>query len=51
MAERQVLFRLDDDLLQRLDRRLAERGYRTRNAWFRDVVRDFAGGARRRRKG
>ncbi|HVL49147.1 MAG TPA: ribbon-helix-helix protein, CopG family [Candidatus Thermoplasmatota archaeon] len=49
MAEKQVLFRLEEDLLDRLDRKLAQRGYRTRNAWFRDVVRDFAGEGRKRR--
>lgn len=39
--EKQVLFRLDEDLLDRLDRKLLQRGYNTRNKWFREVVQEF----------
>lgn len=41
MGDKQVLFRLDEELLARLDRRLGETGYKTRNAWFKAVVEDF----------
>lgn len=44
MAEKQVLFRLDEELLEILDRKLAQRGYRTRNAWFRTAVEEFVNG-------
>lgn len=39
-SERQVLFRLDEKLLKRLDREIQRRGFKTRNAWFRSIVQD-----------
>lgn len=41
MAEKQVLFRLDGELLARLDQKLLTSPYKTRNAWFKAVVEDF----------
>lgn len=46
LAEKQVLFRIEESLLAKLDRRLAQKGYKTRNAWFKEAVKDFAGGKR-----
>lgn len=40
MAETQVLFRVEEDLLQALDRALTARGFKTRNEWFRAQVRE-----------
>lgn len=40
MAETQVLFRVEEDLLQALDRVLTARGFKTRNEWFRAQVRE-----------
>ncbi|HLE98181.1 MAG TPA: hypothetical protein VI997_12485 [Candidatus Thermoplasmatota archaeon] len=51
MAEKQVLFRLDEALLESLDRKLAQRGFRTRNAWFRTVAEQFVTGERKRNHG
>lgn len=39
--DKQVLFRLDEGLLNRLDRALSSSGYKTRNAWFKEVVEDY----------
>lgn len=41
MAEKQVLFRLDEDLLAKLDHKLLAGPYKTRNAWFKAVVEDY----------
>lgn len=41
MAENQVLFRLEASMLERLDKALAAAGFKTRNAWFREMVEDF----------
>lgn len=46
MPEKQVLFRIDAKLLDSLDRRITKDGYRTRNAWFKEVVSGYAGRAR-----
>lgn len=48
MPEKQVLFRLDEDMLARLDRRISQKGFKTRNAWFKAVVKDFTSGSRGR---
>lgn len=47
MAEKQVLFRLDEDMLARLDRHIAKKGFKTRNAWFKTLVKDFTTSGRR----
>ena len=39
MAETQVLFRVDEELLEALDRILPARGFKTRNEWFRAQIR------------
>lgn len=46
MAEKQVLFRLDEDLLAKLDQKLLTSPYKTRNAWFKAVVEDFVARSR-----
>ena len=46
MAERQVLFRLDEELLAKLDQKLLASPYKTRNAWFKAVVEDFVARSR-----
>lgn len=43
-----MLFRIEEDLLAKLDRRLKQKGYKTRNAWFKEIVKGFASDARRR---
>jgi len=40
-VDKQVLFRLDETLLNRLDRVLGSAGYKTRNAWFKEVVENY----------
>jgi len=39
MAETQVLFRVEEDLLEALDEVVRARGFKTRNEWFRAQVR------------
>lgn len=41
MAETQVIFRVNKKLLQEFDTNLKESGFKTRNEWFRERVRDF----------
>lgn len=41
MAETQVIFRLDKKALKELDESLKLSGFKTRNEWFRAVIRDF----------
>lgn len=40
-AEKQVLFRVDEELLTKLDHRLLSSPYKTRNAWFKATVEEF----------
>src|SRR6266571_1537059 len=40
MAETQVLFRVERELLQALDRILSTEGFKTRNEWFRAQIRE-----------
>lgn len=44
VAEKQVLFRLEGSLLNKLDKKLTNEGYKTRNRWFREVVGGYVGG-------
>ena len=39
MVETQVLFRVEEELLDALDRILPARGFKTRNEWFRAQIR------------
>lgn len=39
MAETQVLFRVEKELLEALDKVLSAEGFRTRNEWFRAQIR------------
>ncbi len=48
MTETQVLFRVEKELLDALDRILPAEGFRTRNEWFRAQVRKSLEEARRR---
>ena len=41
MAETQIIFRLDKKILKDLDESLKISGFKTRNEWFRAVIRDF----------
>ncbi len=41
MSDMQVLFRVDSVLLQELDSSIASSGFKTRNEWFRNAVRNF----------
>ena len=50
MAETQVLFRVEEDLLKALDRILPARGFKTRNEWFRAQIREALAEEARRRK-
>lgn len=43
MPEKQVLFRIDSKLLESLDKKIAKEGFTTRNAWFKQMVTDWAG--------
>jgi len=49
MVETQVLFRVDDELLSALDRIVTERGFKTRNEWFRAQIREAIEAEARRR--
>lgn len=50
MTEKQVLFRIDEDSLAKLDRRLKQKGFKTRNAWFKETVKQVTKGARSAKK-
>ena len=41
MTDTQILFRMDSDMLKELDTNISGSGFKTRNEWFRNVVRDF----------
>ena len=43
MAETQIIFRLDKKMLKDLDESLKISGFKTRNEWFRAIIRDFLG--------
>jgi len=43
MAETQIIFRLDKKIIKELDESLKISGFKTRNEWFRAVIRDFLG--------
>jgi metal-responsive CopG/Arc/MetJ family transcriptional regulator len=49
MTEMQILFRLEKDLLDALDRSLPGQGFKTRNEWFRAQVRRAVEDSKRRR--
>jgi metal-responsive CopG/Arc/MetJ family transcriptional regulator len=49
MSETQVLFRVEEELLEALDRVLSAEGFKTRNEWFRAQVRRALEDAKRRR--
>jgi len=50
MAETQVLFRVEEELLEALDRILPTRGFKTRNEWFRAQIRDVIEEETRRKR-
>ncbi len=41
MTETQVLFRVDSEMLKELDSNISGSGFKTRNEWFRNVIRNF----------
>jgi metal-responsive CopG/Arc/MetJ family transcriptional regulator len=41
MTEVQILFRVDEDLLEDLDDTIKRSGFKTRNEWFRNAARAF----------
>lgn len=51
MAETQVLFRVEKELLDALDKVLSSEGFRTRNEWFRAQIRKALEDTRRKRLG
>jgi len=48
VAETQVLFRVEKELLEALDRVIPAEGYKTRNEWFRAQIRKSLEEARRK---
>ncbi len=51
MTETQVLFRVERELLEALDKVLSAEGFRTRNEWFRAQIRKALEDTRRKRLG
>lgn len=51
MADTQVLFRIEKQLLEALDRILRAEGFKTRNEWFRAQIRRSLEEAHRKRAG
>ncbi len=51
MAETQVLFRVEKELLEALDKILSTEGFKTRNEWFRAQIRKALEESKRRRLG
>ncbi len=49
MPETQIIFRLDKKILKELDESLKLSGFKTRNEWFRAVIRDFLADFERKR--
>ena len=49
MTDTQVLFRVNSDMLDELDSSISGSGFKTRNEWFRNVVRDFLEDVERRK--
>ena len=49
LADTQVLFRVEEELLRALDRILSAEGFKTRNEWFRTQIRKALEEAKRRR--
>ncbi len=49
MPETQVLFRVEKELLEALDRILSVEGFKTRNEWFRAQIRKALDDAKRKR--
>ena len=41
MTETQVLFRVDSEMLKELDSTISGSGFKTRNEWFRSIIRSF----------
>jgi metal-responsive CopG/Arc/MetJ family transcriptional regulator len=48
MTEVQILFRVDEELLEDLDDTIKRSGFRTRNEWFRNAARAFMEDAERK---
>jgi len=49
MTEVQILFRLDKNMVDELDKHLADYGFKTRNEWFRAKVREYVTKAEKKR--
>lgn len=41
MSDTQIIFRIDKELIKKLDNSLNASGFKTRNEWFRNTVRNF----------
>ena len=50
MSETQVLFRVEEELLEALDQVVHARGFKTRNEWFRAQIRQAVEAEARRAK-
>lgn len=49
MSDVQVIFRVNKELLKKLDSSLKDTGFKTRNEWFRHEIRDFLEDIERKR--
>ena len=49
MSETQVLFRVDSDILEELDTTINMSGFKTRNEWFRNIIRSYLEDMERKR--
>ena len=49
MTETQILFRMDSEMLKELDSSISGSGFKTRNEWFRNIVRNFLEDAERKK--
>ena len=49
MTEVQILFRIEKGMIEELDEHLADYGYKTRNEWFRNKVREYVKEAEKKR--
>ncbi len=49
MTDVQIIFRIERGMIEELDRHLSDFGYKTRNEWFRNKVREYVTEAEKKR--
>lgn len=49
MTDTQVIFRVDNKLLKKLDKSISQAGFKTRNEWFRNAIRNYLEEVERKR--